>query len=141
MTCGVTIIYYTYTIIYYYYYYYILSYTILFFCSIPLPLIPYPHLLSSSFPFFCSLPIFSSLPFLLPSSNHSPPNLSSSFPIYLLLLLIQSIRVGTYIRSFISNRQSTIRPRMFYRSGWLRCDVFNYVVFCFVLSWCDGLSI
>jgi hypothetical protein len=31
-------------------------------------------------------------------------------------------------------------PRTFYRSGWLRCDVFNCVVFVYVLSWCSVLS-
>jgi hypothetical protein len=36
--------------------------------------------------------------------------------------LIHSILVGTYIRLFIF----PIRPRTFYRSGWLRCDVFMF---------------
>ena len=48
---------------------------------------------------------------------------------------IHSIRVGTWIRSFIfpiPNIQNW--PRTFYRSGWLRCDVFNSWVY--LLSGC-----
>ena len=92
---------------------YLLLYSIinlLFFCSL------FPSLPSSSvlliqsirvgtyirvFIFRCSF--FPFFPF--PSS---PPN-------------IHSIRVGIWIRLFISH--PNIRPRMFYRSGWLRCVV------------------
>jgi hypothetical protein len=61
-------------------------------------------------------------PIIYPSSSPlSPPN-------------IHSILVGTYIYLFILSSR-TIWPRTFYRSGWLRCDVFNCVVFglCFEL--------
>ena len=122
------IIYYTYTII---------SYTILFsssdlsslpsyvlFPSIPfLPLYSsFPvisiNLPSSSIPFSCSQSISLFPSSLLPSQYSSPPN-----------PLIHSIRVGSSIYLFIFSSDlsnipnQTIRPRMFYRSGWLRCDV------------------
>jgi hypothetical protein len=60
---------------------------------------------------------------------------------YLLILLplIHSILVGTYIRLFILSDIPNIPspqfwPRTFYRSGWLRCVGFICVVFW--LSWC-----
>ena len=60
------------------------------------------HLLSpSKYSFF--------LPSILP-----PPN-----------SLIQSIRVGIWVHLLIFQTHPTIRPRMFYRSGWLRCVGLN----------------
>jgi hypothetical protein len=64
-----------------------------------------PHLSSSSIQ-----SIYSSS-----SSSQYPPN-------------IHSILVGTYIYLFIFFQSFIflpIRPRTFYRSGWLRCDVLN----------------
>ena len=102
------------TIIYYILYYiillllYTISYTILLLYSI----LYYTLLLFnpiSSLPFLPIIPILS-------------PHLIYSFYNH----LIHSIRVGTYLRLFIFQ---TIRPRMFYRSGWLRCVGFICVVF------------
>ena len=89
--------------------YIILSYTLLFFLTLPLPYLPFSSDLSSS-------------SFL---SSSSPFN-------------IHSIRVGTYITLFIFYQYSIIPniwPRMFYRSGWLRCVVRICIGFglCFVL--------
>jgi hypothetical protein len=44
------------------------------------------------------------------------------------------VSVFTYTYLYIpSNKQ--FWPRMFYRSGWLRCVGFNYVVFCSGSCW------
>ena len=94
------IIYYTYI-----YYYYILYYLLL-----------------------ISSPLFSPLP----SSPPTPSSSSTPTPIH-------SIRVGVYCSILISPRclcssvppsqylpnPRIFWPRMFYRSGWLRCDVFK----------------
>ena len=101
-----------YYILYYYYilllyiYYYILYYTLLFFLSSfsssPSPLLIY-------LPFFSPIPLSSSY---FPSSSSSPLIPFLLFCSYLLPHLslynhlIQSIRVGTYIRLFIFKTQS-----------------------------------
>ena len=120
------IIYYTYyitIILLYYTYYYILYYTppLIYSSLSPIlstsssfPSFPFP-ILSSSVLFF----LFSFL--LLPQSL--PPN-------------IHSIRVGSSIYLLIFPSQySQIWPRMFYRSGWLRCVGLNTWESC--LIWCD----
>ena len=134
MTYGIIIYYY---ILYYYillYYTIIISYTILFssllssshpsiFFLLSPPSQPSFPLLSSLL-FYSLFPIFSHL---ISSSNPNP--LQSSSDLSLLFFcsnhLIHSILVGTYIYLFIFYQYPTIPPRMFYRSGWLRCDVFN----------------
>ena len=72
---------------------------------------------------------------LLLSSSFLLPILLSSSSSH--LLLIQSIRVGTYIYLFIFYQYSIIPniwPRMFYRSGWLRCVGF-------ISMWCFKLCV
>ena len=99
----------SYTIIIYYILYYTLSYTILFFCPSSSHSSDLPSVLSSSS--LLSSPLFSSL--LL---------------FFWYILPIHSIRVGTYIYLFIFQTHQQFSPRMFYRSGWLRCDVCIYEV-------------
>jgi hypothetical protein len=97
-----------------------------------------------------SLPFSSSIPFLIlilaphiphhlfPSSSFIPPTFILYVSVFIVRYLylspssshpnhpIHSIRVGTFIRLFIflSNIPiSNFWPRMFYRSGWLRCVV------------------
>ena len=105
-----------YIIIYYSYYY-----TILFLLFFFLPNILYnPLLILSLLPSLI-------LPFLIfPHSNLSKQlsmNIKRNPSIY----PIHSIRVGIWISLFIfqSSDPLQIWPRMFYRSGWLRCDVFD----------------
>ena len=120
-----------YVIIYYYYilYYYILYYYILY-------IYIYYYIISY-------LILYSSFPSSVLFPNPHP--------------LIHSIRVGVYCWILISPRclcsllipisslvylSPGFWPRMFYRSGWLRCVGFNYV-WCSVsgsglcLSWCS----
>ena len=108
-------------------YYSIISYTILFsssdLSSVLFPSSSSPLIFLSSPPFLSSsshflLSSYSSSPILLPS--HSSP------------ILIQSIRVGSSISLFIFSSFQQFWPRMFYRSGWLRCVGF--------ISMCSGLS-
>ena len=101
---------------------YIILYLILYYT---LPILPILFSSSHLFLLLLFLPFLILLPLriLLSSSDLSPT------------YLIQSIRVGTLIRLFIFQ---TIRPRMFYRSGWLRCDVFTYVVFV-LMFWAGGM--
>jgi hypothetical protein len=116
--CYTIIISYILYIYYYYiihilYYYYTYYYTILFLFFYPLLFLPiYSFLLSF---IYTLLPIYSPplLPLLLSSSS--------------LLPLIHSILVGTYIYLFIFQTSPNIWPRTFYRSGWLRCDVFKCI--------------
>jgi hypothetical protein len=53
--------------------------------------------------------------------------LLSSSLLFLFYFLIHSILVGSCRYLFISQTHLPIWPRMFYRSGWLRCDVVKYV--------------
>ena len=82
---------------------------------------------------FCSLPnpslSFLSLPILLSSIIPFSPPLPNP--------LIHSIRVGTYIYLFIFQHARIIWPRMFYRSGWLRCVGFICIGLCFMF-WAGG---
>ena len=114
--------------------------------------LPFPPLHSNPLPppLFCSspsnnshLPILPS-PYLIffPSQYSFPTIFSSIFPPslpLLFLLFIHSIRVGIWISLFIFYQYRTIWPRMFYRSGWLRC-VFgisvSVLVLCFDLVDC-----
>ena len=52
--------------------------------------------------------------------------------------LIQSIRVGSSLCLFIFSSSSipNFWPRMFYRSGWLRCDVVKCIGLCLSV-WCS----
>ena len=100
LTLGVILYIILYLILYYY------TYTIIY-------LILYSSILLLFFLFSSSYshpvpPIFYPLLFLFPISSSSN-------------LLIQSIRVGTWVHLLIFQTHPTIRPRMFYRSGWLRC--------------------
>ena len=101
----------------------VIYYTLLLFWSIFLPLSSSP-LSSLPFPILFSSHSFSSV---LPSSLIYSLLPNPSFPL-LFLIPFHSIRVGTSIHLFIFNQSPTFWPRMFYRSGWLRCDVFNYVL-------------
>ena len=128
----------------YYYYYYILLYIIYYTYTIIIILLLYiiihirihihilyyilylilsSSLLSSSFPILSS--VLSPLPPLPPLI--SSVLFSSSLPHLIYSLynpLIQSIRVGSSLCLFIfQTHPRIIRPRMFYRSGWLRCVV------------------
>jgi hypothetical protein len=117
LTLGVIILLLYYYILYIYYY---ILYTILSSSSV---LFSFPH--PSSYSSFLSNP-------LLPLSSSYSPILP---PLSLLYFLNHSILVGTYIYLFIfQTHPPTIRPRTFYRSGWLRCDVGNGIRFCLCLE-------
>jgi hypothetical protein len=108
-----------------------LIYTLL---PLPFPLFFSPPLLIH--PSLSSLHLFSSSSILLWSISflYNPSQYSFYTCRYLHILI--------YILSQYSNpppSKSTIRPRTFYRSGWLRCDVFNYVVFGSVWDWAGVL--
>ena len=117
------LLYYILLYIYYYYTYYILYYTLLFSSSIVLSFSS--HLLFFQYP----LPplFFSFLSFFLP---HSCPSWSiCQFKVY----------VSAFGYPYLYSTR--IWPRMFYRSGWLRCVVVIsiWLGFCFVLVkgyWC-----
>ena len=120
--------------------------SLLIFYLILIPIIFFPFFFLPSSVRFYSLPLFQSqsssshLLLNIPIPSHllfysSLPLQSSPLP---LLSLIHSIRVGLYCWVLISSSllnipNQTIRPRMFYRSGWLRCDVVISVVFWFEL--------
>ena len=70
-----------------------------------------------------------------------------SFPILLLFFIsifypLQSFSFILYVSGLPHGylythpifHPKTIRPRMFYRSGWLRCDVFKCIGFCFMFG-------
>jgi hypothetical protein len=110
------ILYYTYTIIIIYL---ILYYTLLFLPNLSSDLSSIPSLL----PLFRSYPLFffpyNSILFLSPFSRHA----HLSFILYLSVLTytyLYSINIPIFLFS-------QFLPRTFYRSGWLRCDVFNSV--------------
>ena len=122
LTYGVYIVLYTYTyiIIYYYYYtymytyYYILLYsTLLLNSSNPLP---YLLILISIYKRNPSIP-----------SQYS--HLNQSFQSSLLpqphLLFILYVSVLSHAHLYSQHQSRIFWPRMFYRSGWLRCDVFK----------------
>ena len=116
-TCGV-ILCYTIILLYYYILYYIISYITLFIS--PLPLSSHPLL------FFSSIPPLSLPTFLLSFPTSFKVYVSVLPYVYLYLLLLQQSQ-----------------PRMFYRSGWLRCESLISMwcwCLCFVLVWCVGLS-
>ena len=83
------------------------------------------------FPFLA--PVCSTLSFLTSfplTSFHSPSYSSHSF------YTCRCLFFDTYIPA-----SQQFWPRMFYRSGWLRCDVFNlYSEVLWCLSWCDGFG-
>ena len=108
-----TIIYYYILYIYIYIYYYILyspSSSLPFPPSLLSPFSSYPFLPSSPLPIH-SLPNIPFKPLLSSSSLHSSSQYSFYTCRYLDILI------------YIPDSSPTIPPRMFYRSGWLRCVV------------------
>ena len=126
------IIYYTYTYIIYYYYY-ILLYLILYssFYSFPIYLLSLPIL--SSHIFFRSI-FSSSLLLFSHSSSSSPSDPNPLLPLSFPILLIQSIRVGTWIYLLILFPIRQFDPACFIGvDGWgVMCWSVSGWVLCFV---------
>ena len=118
---------------------YVFVFEVLSWCScwmfragVTLGLILYYYTLLLLYTILFSLPLLSF--FLFSSSDLSSLlPLSHSLPCSFTIISFHSIRVGTYLRLFIFQQYPifpiTIWPRMFYRSGWLRCVGLISVVF------------
>jgi hypothetical protein len=97
-------------------------------------LLSYTILFSLIF-FYASSHQFYSSPFPYPITKHNTLLQLPSLILYVSVFIVRYL----YILLFSSN-PGHFWPRMFYRSGWLRCVGFNYILVCWcgvcVSCWC-----